>query len=596
MTELQAGIRGSVLENLLDGVMVVERGGAITVFNGAAGRILGLSPGDVEGRTFAELFIARDGFEAFSELILDAVGDGSEGGRQEVDITAGGAARSLSVATSYIRPALGCSGEPVALIAVFSDVTEVRELRETELRMAQEVEAQNAELQTAYRRIEERNAALSATLKKVQVARIMATVLVIGVFLGAGAFVWQPLDLFGGSLFGGSSGSSMMSTADAGAVDGLRTMTVEPQPVRTTISLVGKLAPWRTVNVASPVGGRVSAVHVQYGQEVAEGDLLVELNTADTTRRHRQARVSYIEALEAFELVRDWDTGPEMAEARRSLARARISLENQERQLKRKAFLLEQGLIAASEHEDAERQHQRQQLDFEAARQEFEAARARGGKAALDKAALVLSSAEEEMLELEQGLGEDRVYAPVAGAVLAPSRAGAREIFAGLPVTRGDVLLTIGDFSRMAATAKVDEVDVVRIAVGQAVSVRGNAFRDLRLKGTVTHVSSQPDPKVRGAPRFDVVVTLEPLEAEERGQIRTGMSSRLRIVVYSKDAALMVPIDAVEQRGRGHRVLVIDRASGEVREREVEVGPTTRDSVEVVAGLQAGDEVVVSDY
>ena len=55
---------------------------------------------------------------------------------------------------------------------------------------------------------------------------------------------------------------------------------------------------------------------------------------------------------------------------------------------------------------------------------------------------------------------------------------------------KGEALLTIGDFSRMAAIAMVDEVDVMRLAVGQTVWVTGNAFRDLRMRGTVTHVSS----------------------------------------------------------------------------------------------------------
>ena len=73
-----AGIHGRVLDHLLDGVMVVERGGAVTVFNPAAARILGLAPGEVLSRSFAELFIARDGFEELSELILDAVADGGK--------------------------------------------------------------------------------------------------------------------------------------------------------------------------------------------------------------------------------------------------------------------------------------------------------------------------------------------------------------------------------------------------------------------------------------------------------------------------------------------------------------------------------------
>ena len=587
MTAGRTDIHGRVLDHLLDGVMVVERGGAITVFNPAAARILGVSAGEVAGSTFTELFITREGFEELSEFILDAVA-GEGAGRQVVTLHAGDAARTLSVATSYIRAGGDGAGETMALIAVFSDITELRELRETELRMAKAVAMQHTELQTAYRQIEERNETLAATLKKVQVARVAVTVLVIGVFLGAGAYVWPPIDLFGGS-----SGPSVVSRADAGVAEGFRMIAVEPRPLRETISLVGELAPWRTVSVTSPIESRVLAVHFQNGQEVKEGDLLVELDTAEVVRQHRQAQVAYIDALETFETVSDWENGPEMAGARRAFVRARMALESQETRLQRTAFLLEQGLIPASQHEEAERQYQRQILDVEAARQDLDAARARGGEEALDKAVLELSGAEDERRELAESLGTGRVHAPVSGAVLAPSRSGANVLAAGRSVEEGEALLRIGDFSRMTAIAAVDEVDVVRIAVGQAVSVTGNAFPDQRMRGTVTHVSSQPLPRTRGATRFEVEVTLDPLGADQRQRLRAGMSSRLQVDVYSNDAALMVPIEAVERSGPSHLVRLVNRETREVQEHAVQVGITTLDSVEITAGLQPGDEIVV---
>ena len=588
-----ADIHGRVLENLLDGVMVVERGGTITVFNAAAGRILGMAPDEVLGKSFAEVFVPHPELEEFSELMLSTVAGESESGRQVVALDPGGQPRSLSVSTSYIRQTVGGVSVPMALIAVFSDITEIRELRETELRMAKAAEAQHSELQSAYRQIEERSETLARTLKKVQVARIMATVLVIGVFLGAGAYVWQPFDHFDVPFIGGSSGSSMIAEADADTASGLYTFTLEPEPVRETISLAGRLEPWRSVSVTSPLESHIAVVHFRQGQAVTEGDLLIELNTSETVRLHREAQVKHIEALRAFETVKDWESGPEMAEARRSFARARLALESQEKQLKRAAFLLEQGLIPASDHEDAERQYQGQLLDFEAAQEDLAAARARGGQEALAKAALELSTAEEELQELAENLGQSQIHAPLSGVVLAGSgRAGLSE---GSKVGKGQVVATIGDFSRMAATARVDEVDVVRIAVGQAVTVTGNAFGGLRLQGTVTHVASQPDPRARGAPQFDVAVTLDPLDEEQKEQIRAGMSSRLRIVVYSKEAALMVPLEAVEDRGRSYWVSVIDPSTREVGEREVVIGPTTQDSVEITAGLQAGDEIVIRE-
>ncbi len=162
-----------------------------------------------------------------------------------------------------------------------------------------------------------------------------------------------------------------------------------------------------------------------------------------------------------------------------------MALETEERRLKLRAFLLEQGLIAETEHDDAERQHQSQLLNLEAAQEDLETAQAHGGQEALDKAELELSTAEEKMCALEEGLDQARIRAPISGVVLAAGRNGAA-MAAGAPVKKGDMLVAIGDFSRMAATAMVDEVVVVRIVVGQPVSITGNAFRDLRLEVRVT--------------------------------------------------------------------------------------------------------------
>ena len=588
MTSTQTSVHKRILEDLRDGVIVVQRGGRVAVLNTAAARILGLAHDKAIGRNFAALFVGREGFDDLTDALMGPLTGDSGTGRQVVDVRIGEQQRSLSVATSYLRSHKEGASAPSALIGVFSDITELRELRETELRMAQAVEAQHVEPQSAYRQIEERNERLATLLKRVQVARVLATVLVLGVFLGAGLYTWQPLDLFEAS-----AEVALVEEAEAGAAEEVVTVTVRSQPIRETISLSGTLAPWRTVTVTSPIESRIAAVHFQSGQEVAEGELLVELDTAEAVREHRTAQTAHIEKQRQYDSIRKWENSPEMAAARRAFARARMSLESQEKRLKRTRFLFEQGLIAAAEREDAEQQYRSQELDFEAAKEDFAAAQARGGEEALSKAGLELRSAREEMEEIAETLKRNRIHAPLAGVVLSLSASGG--VFgAGQEVGKGAALLSIGDFSRMAATATVDEVDVVRLAVGQPVSVTGNAFPELSLRGVVTHVSSQPDQARFGASGFRVVVTLDPFDGEEQQRLRAGMSSRLQIVVYQKDDALVVPIEAVERRGGKHVVRVVDGQTRETTERVVEVGPTTQRSVEVLAGLRAGEEIAIS--
>ena len=573
-------IHREVFDNLEDGVLVVGLGGRIETLNPAAQRMLGLEAGEAAGQGFAELFIQREGFDDFTQLVLDAAAGGAGGVRRVVELQSGGEARSLSVATSYLRRGAG-GGEAVAAIAVFSDVTELRELRATELRLAQEAEAQHHRLQDAYREIEDRNAALASALRKVRVVQNLGIALALVLFLGAGFWTTRSLEVFAGV------SAEASAVADAAG----RRVTVQPRRVSDGITLRGKLAPWRVVVVRSPVKGTVEAVHFRAGQEVAEGDALLALDLTRIRRDHASLRKRHAAALKRVRELEDWENSPEMIRARRSFTKARLDMEGRRTAINKSRFLFGEGLISASEHEDAERQFRGQELDFATAEEEIAEVRAQGSEEALEEARLALAAVGAELQTAERALTQETVRAPIGGVILASSRSG-KGLAAGSEVRSGQDLAEIGDFSRMAADVQVDEADVVKLRAGQEVTVTGNAFRGLRLSGAVTHVSSQADPKSRGIPKFDVTVTLDPVGPEEAARLRSGMSARLRIVTYDNPTALTVPIDAVESRGGRHRVKVVDPATGEIADQTVEIGPTTRDSVEIRAGLEPGDIIL----
>ena len=188
MTEDSAPFHKVILGNLLDGVVTVGRGGVIESLNPAAARMFGLTEGDAVGKSFGEVFIAVEGFDEFTDAVLEAVAGSSGATRRVIKAQIGEERRSLTVTISYLR-ARG-TGEQRGVIAVLSDITEVRELRETELRMGKELEERHAELQKSYRQIEERNASLASMARRMQAARIVATVFVVGLFVAIGLWSW----------------------------------------------------------------------------------------------------------------------------------------------------------------------------------------------------------------------------------------------------------------------------------------------------------------------------------------------------------------------------------------------------------------------
>ena len=562
--EQDALIHRNILDNMRDGVMTVDFQGRIMTFNPAASESLGLVRDEVLGRVFAEVFLTLEGMDDFSQTILDAVYNAAVGHRQTVEVRVDGAVRWFALTTSYLQAAES-SGENRGVIAVFSDITQIRELQAAEVRLAAALKGQHAELQDAYRKLEDNNQALNAALKKVQVVRVVAMVLIVGLFAATGLYTWNA-DLVPGVI-------AAATARPKPSAEAVRTVVVAPRPISSTISLSGSLAPRREVHVTSPITGKVAATHFQYGEQVASGQRLVDLDTTDVEREHREAQATYIKALKHFQEVEDWSNSIEVARARRAVSKAKLALEARKNALDETEFLLQQGVIPASEREAAERQHYNQQLDYESLQQGLEAVLARGNEDVERVARLELDNARVRLQTLENTLANAVVHAPVAGIILQPHRdgagagnapPGAQGLAKGQPVSQGERLLSIGDLDGLSVVGRIDEVDISKIRLGHRVRISGDAFPGIRLQGTIAHVSSQASLGLgRGAlPSFEVTIAMQGLTAAQRQPLRLGMSANLEVVVYDKPDALLVPLDAVQTRGGKTWVRVKNKDTG----------------------------------
>lgn len=589
----------SVFECQSDGVVAIGLDGNIMLFNAAAGRILGLNPHDVMGRLFAEALLV-EGLDDFNQAIVDAISDRSVGETRTISVHRDRKRRTVAATTSYLRNSSDASAQNIGVVVVFSDITEMEELRQAEARAAESLRAQHAELQQAYRNVEESSVALKSTMKKFQIARIGATGLVIALFVAAGAYSWS-FGLFDARSAPGHADGNTSLRQEPRDLGALRTLVVRPRPLTSSISSIGRLAPWRKVNVTSPITARVSVVHFRYGQTVRKGERLVELHIAEIKREHRDAQKDYIEALKQFRELQDWDSNPEVSRARRSLTKAQVALRNLKSNLDASAFLLEQGVIPANQHKAVKRQYFNQQLDFQSAKQNLQTVLAKNSEERRQVRRLALDNAQERLRALEEGLKGGEIVAPISGVVLDTRETGAKSgngsdtgLARGQSVQEGQTLLTIGDLRRMSVVTAVDEVHIPGIRVGQRIRATGDGFPDLVLEGTLSHVSSEAHaPSDEALPAFEIVGVLDELDAPQHGRLRLGMSVDIDIFAYHNPAALVVPIEAVALRQDKRWLRVRDRDARAIREVEVETGVTTVDSVEILRGIGANDEIVL---
>lgn len=594
-------LRHSVLESMSEGVMTVDSDARIGIFNPAAARLLGLARAEVQGKSFAEVFLHFKGLEDFNDTVLAAVYDDAVGSRSTVGLRLeDGTERSLAVTTSYL--AEHRDGEPrkIGIVAVFGDITEIETLRQTERQLVESTREQNAKLRDAYREIEENNKALDSALKKVQAVRMAASIFVVVLFLGAAWYVW---DVRGSAL---REDIAETPGAGQGAAGPAATTTVAPRRFTVTLSFVGQLAPGKEVRVTSPVTGKVARLLFEYGGRVEAGQPLVELDTADAERQYREAQAGYLEARERVRELEDWENSPEVSRVRRAVASARLEIEARKDKLAETALLLEQGIIPASEHESAERQYHAQQISHEAAVKDLDLALAKGDADALQIARLKLENASTRIEELENILNNAVVHAPVSGIVLQPGsgdgqrdRGGsdAEQLSKGQSVSEGEYLLSVGDINGLSVAGQVDEVDIVNLQPGQPVSVSGAAFPDLVLAGRIVQVSAQAEGGTGGrsrVPSFEVSAAINRLTDPERRRLRLGMSAEVVVVVRDEPAALLVPLAAVQGEPGQYWLRVRSKDNGAARQVPVEVGATTLNEAEIVRGIRAGDEIIVS--
>jgi len=589
MIDRDPEIHRRLLENLTDGVMVIDFDGSIRMANSTVYRMFGLNPDETLGRSFGEVFIEFDGFDTFTETVLDAVAERRDEAHRVARVRVGDNLRSLAITVSCLAAEGAPDSEVEAVIVLVSDITEVRELRENELRQAEVIKSQLDEIQVAYRNLETRNAELSAITRRIRRTRVAAVLFVVVLFSAIGSFYLGPIDVFSST----AATDVIPEDWDPGAVP---TATVVPQELRSTIALRGRLVPGRVVEIVSPLDGNVTAVHVSAGDRVMKGDLLADLDTSKIVEEIRRAEIEHIRARDRLKEIDDWENSDEMVRARNSLRRSRTALDDSERDLEKTSFLLEQGLVPASEHENAQRQREDRILEVEEAERQIEAAEAKGSEDLRRIAFLEAQTAEDRLREHKAKLALVEVRAPVSGVVIEPNSRDAKPLAKGRALTQGELMLSISETERLSVITQVNEVDVGKVEEGHKAWITGPGFTGSEIEGTVTRVSSQAGNSLGrgGGPQFEVVVALGKLEAETLARLRVGMSAHVTILIHYRENALLVPIGAVQRMNGKTWLYVVTGTGTQPDMREVDVGLTTLDSVEVLSGVLPGDQIVLT--
>jgi RND family efflux transporter MFP subunit len=172
----------------------------------------------------------------------------------------------------------------------------------------------------------------------------------------------------------------------------------------------------------------------------------------------------------------------------------------------------------------------------------------------------------------QEKLADYVITSPIDGVVLR------RDGEVGEIAETGQVLFRVGVLKPLQVVAEVNEEDIPRVAIGQAVLFRTDAFPDQRLQGKVREITPMGD---AAAKTYRIRIALP-----DDTPLKIGMSLECNVITREKPNALLVPTDAVQ----GSAVFMID--GDRARRREVEIGIRGTRMIEVLSGLADHARVV----
>jgi membrane fusion protein (multidrug efflux system) len=164
-----------------------------------------------------------------------------------------------------------------------------------------------------------------------------------------------------------------------------------------------------------------------------------------------------------------------------------------------------------------------------------------------------------------------------------PGRVGLRSVSVGTLISPGDVITTLDDTSVIKLDFSVPENFLASLREGLSVRATAPAFPGRIFSGKVASIDSRVDMNTRS-------VMVRALLANEDGAIRPGMFLNVALANDERQA-LVIPEEALTPEAERQYVFVV--ADGKAQRREVRIGGRRPGSVEVIAGLKAGERVIV---
>jgi HlyD family secretion protein len=381
-----------------------------------------------------------------------------------------------------------------------------------------------------------------------------------------------------------------------------------------TVNASGKVYPEVEVKISPDISGQITELNVQEGDTVKKGQILARI----------YADIYALQRDEAASRVSQSVATVDNSKANLESLKANLDLATQN--YDRNKTLFDQKVISKAELDNVENLMRSAQAGYNAALQNIKSLQAG------------VQTTQTGLNKANKDLSRTTIVSPMNG-VVSSLKVKKGESVAGSNFNVGTEMMTVSDMSGIEVRVDVGENDIVKISINDSADVEVDAYNNRKFRGIVTKIASSTKSasaltSSNDVTNYEVRIKLDRASyadlANKTFPFRPGMNASADIKTKRVDNVLAVPITAVNARVKGsdksmadkkkeeeaskgkeendgmeevssdnnelEEVVFVLQKDGTVKKAVVKSGIQDINYIEVLNGINAGDEVVVGPY
>jgi HlyD family secretion protein len=416
----------------------------------------------------------------------------------------------------------------------------------------------------------------------------------------------------------------------------VQTSRIIRQDLTSLVTASGEIKPKNYINIGANAMGQLTEILVKEGDRVRKGQLLARVEDIQPAAdvQAQQAALSSAEADSAAAEANVAAADENIRTTQADIDRSKADLARMKSEFERAESLYKDQLLAGQDYELKKATYESQLAAVRQAEARLVQARAQREQAAAQLASQQkrIAQARANLARVTDVLQKFNAYSPLDGVVTnLPVRVG-ETVVPGIQNSAASTIMTIADMSLITAEVQVDEADIVNVKLDQISAISIDAIPNRTFKGHVIEIgntaivrstgqaASQSAVSSQEAKDFKVTIALD----DPPEEARPGLSCTAKITTATRQNILTIPIQALTVRQKGdlepkpkgrnitQAATPVDSATEKARKEEiqgvfvvnggkaefhkVETGITGTTDIEVLSGLQPGDEIITGTY